>query len=110
MTSSIPTGSSLSRNVVTAFFDSRSDAEQAIERLADAGVSRDSIRFMPGDERDPPDTDRASSRAESGGFWDSLGDWFLPDEDRGAYAEGLRRGGYLISVNASDAQYERVID
>jgi uncharacterized protein (TIGR02271 family) len=110
MTSSMNPSSSPARRMVTAFFDSRTDAEQAIERLADAGVSRDSIRFMPGDERDPPDTDRASSRAESGGFWDSLGDWFLPDEDRGAYAEGLRRGGYLISVNASDAQYERVID
>ena len=39
-----------------------------------------------------------------------MGDWFLPDEDRGTYAEGLRRGGYLISVEATDEQYERVID
>jgi uncharacterized protein (TIGR02271 family) len=95
--------------MVTAFFDSRSDAEQAIERLVDAGVSRDSIRFMPGDERDPSDTAGEASRPEPRGFWDSLGDWFLPDEDRGTYAEGLRRGGYLISVNASDEQYARVM-
>ena len=39
-----------------------------------------------------------------------MGDWLLPDEDRGTYAEGLRRGGYLISVSATDEQYERVID
>ena len=97
--------------MVTAFFDSRSDAEQAIERLSEVGVSRDSIRFMPGDERDPIDNDAGTAtRTESGGFWDSLGDWFLPDEDRGTYAEGLRRGGYLLSVEASDAQYERVLD
>jgi uncharacterized protein (TIGR02271 family) len=96
--------------MVTAFFDSRSDAEQAIARLVDVGVSRDSIRFMPGDERDPSDTAGTSSRAEPRGFWDSLGNWFLPDEDRITYAEGLRRGGYLISVDASDEQYERVID
>ena len=51
-----------------------------------------------------------SARTEPRGFWDSLGDWFLPDEDRSAYAEGLRRGGYLLSVDASDSQYERVID
>jgi uncharacterized protein (TIGR02271 family) len=111
MTSSMNTGSSSTRRMVTAFFDSRSDAEQAIERLSEAGVSRDSIRFMPGDERDPIDNDAGTaSRRESGGFWDSLGDWFLPDEDRGTYAEGLRRGGYLLSVEATDAQYERVLD
>jgi uncharacterized protein (TIGR02271 family) len=97
--------------MVTAFFDNRSDAEDAIARLADAGVPRDSIRFMPGDERDPTDNDAGTSaRLEPRGFWESLGDWFLPDEDRGAYAEGLRRGGYLISVDASDEQYERVLD
>jgi uncharacterized protein (TIGR02271 family) len=97
--------------MVTAFFDSRSDAEQAVERLSEAGVSRDNIRFMPGDERDPTDNDaNTSARTEPRGFWDSLGDWFLPEEDRGTYAEGLSRGGYLISVEASDAQYERVLD
>jgi uncharacterized protein (TIGR02271 family) len=105
------TGSSSTRRMVTAFFDSRSDAEQAIKRLTEAGVSRDSIRFMPGDERDPIDNDAGTATdRESGGFWNSLGDWFLPDEDRGTYAEGLRRGGYLLSVEATDAQYERVLD
>jgi hypothetical protein len=110
MTSSTDPGSLAFRKVVTAFFDRRSDAEDAIERLADAGVSRDSIRFMPGDERDPPDDPAAARHAEPHGFWGALGGWFLPDEDRHAYAEGLRRGGYLISVNASDEQYERVLD
>lgn len=111
MTSSLSSGSASTRRMVTAFFDSRSDAEQAIERLTEAGVSRDTIRFMPGDERDPIDMDAGSSaRTEPRGFWDSLGGWFLPDADRGTYAEGLRRGGYLISVDASDAQYERVLD
>jgi uncharacterized protein (TIGR02271 family) len=105
------TGSSSTRRMVTAFFDSRSDAEQAIERLTEAGMSRDNIRFMPGDERDPTDNDAGTSaRTQPRGFWESLGDWFLPDEDRGAYAEGLSRGGYLLSVEATDTQYERVLD
>jgi uncharacterized protein (TIGR02271 family) len=111
MTPSMNTSSSSTRRMVTAFFDSRSDAEQAVERLTEAGVSRDNIRFMPGDERDPSDNDAGTTaRTEPRGFWDSLGDWFLPDEDRGTYAEGLSRGGYLISVEASDEQYERVLD
>jgi len=94
----------------TAFFDSRTDAEEAIERLVNAGVSRDSIRFMPGDECDPPDDPAAARRTEPRGFWGALDGWFLPYEDRHTYAEGLSRGGYLISVNASDEQYERVLD
>ena len=110
MTSSIPSSSLSSRKMVTAFFDGRSDAEDAIERLVDAGISRDGIRFMPGDERDPPDDPGATRRSEPRGFWNALDGWFLPDEDRNTYAEGLRRGGYLISVNATDEQYERVID
>ena len=110
MTSSMSPSSSSSQRMVTAFFDSRSDAEDAIERLADAGVPRDSIRFMPGDERDPPDDAGDAARTEPHGLWDSLGGLFLPDEDRGTYAEGLRRGGYLISVHVSDEQYERVLD
>ncbi|QRM36018.1 hypothetical protein [Microvirga sp. VF16] len=109
MTSSPGSSSASSQKLVTAFFDSRSDAETAIERLIDAGMSRDSIRFMPGDERDPPDDPGAAQRTEPRGFWGALGGWFLPDEDRHTYAEGLRRGGYLISVNASDEQYERVL-
>ena len=110
MTSSTNSNLSSSRRLVTAFFDSRGEAEDAIESLVEAGVPRESIRFMPGDERDLTDATGTSAHAEPRGFWDSLGDWLLPDEDRSTYAEGLRRGGYLLSVDASDSQYEAVID
>ena len=68
---------------------------------------------MPGNEsnNDIADQSRAPSLGEASvGFWDLLRDLFLPDEDRHTYAEGLRRGGYLVSVNATDAEYERVLD
>jgi uncharacterized protein (TIGR02271 family) len=39
-----------------------------------------------------------------------LADLFLPDEDRYTYTEGLSRGGYLVTVTATDAQYERTLD
>jgi uncharacterized protein (TIGR02271 family) len=113
MSSGTITGSS-ARRTVTAFFDSRTDADEAVDRLHAAGVSRDSIRLTPGNERD---TDGGGARTEthslgqaSVGFWDSLRDLFLPDEDRHVYAEGLRRGGYLVSVSATDTEYERVLD
>jgi uncharacterized protein (TIGR02271 family) len=112
MSSGTFSGSS-TRRTITAFFDSRTDAEEAIARLHSAGVSRDSIRLTPGDERDTGEmgrTDTNSLSEASVGFWDSLRDLFLPDEDRQTYAEGLRRGGYLVSVSANDTEYERVLD
>ena len=112
MSSGMTTGSS-SRRMITAFFDSRTDAEEAISRLHAAGVPRDGIRLTPSSEQDADATGGASTQSfpqASAGLWDSLRDLFLPDEDRYTYAEGLRRGGFLVSVSASDADYERVID
>jgi stress response protein YsnF len=103
-----PTSSS-PRRMVTALFDSRSEAENAIERLVNAGVPHDRIGLMPGDESEASDEAGASSRPEPRGFWGSLGDWLLPDEDRHLYAEGLSRGGYLISVTTGDEHYARVM-
>ena len=36
------------------------------------------------------------------GFWASLADLFMPDEDRHTYSEGLRRGGYLLTARVPD--------
>jgi hypothetical protein len=99
--------------LVTAFFDSRTDAEEAISRLFAAGIPRDSIRLTPSEQdtgTSSGSTGTQSFPEASNGLWESLRDLFLPDEDRHTYAEGLRRGGYLVSVQASDADYERVID
>jgi len=112
MNSGITTGTS-ARRTVTAFFDSRTDAEEAVARLQSAGLARDNVRLVPGNEKD---TDRSgtigtqSAGGGAGGFWNSLSDLFLPDEDRHTYAEGLRRGGYLLSVSVTDAEYDRVVD
>jgi uncharacterized protein (TIGR02271 family) len=95
--------------LVTALFDSRSAAENAIKRLVKAGVPHDRIGLMPGDESEASDEAGAFSRPEPRGFWGSLGDWLVPDEDRHLYAEGLSRGGYLISVTTGDEHYARVM-
>jgi uncharacterized protein (TIGR02271 family) len=106
------TTGSASQRLVTAFFDSRTDAEEAISRLQAAGIARDGIRLTASEQSSGTSggTDTQSFPEASNSLWDSLRDLFLPDEDRHAYAEGLRRGGYLVSVHASEADYERVID
>jgi uncharacterized protein (TIGR02271 family) len=112
MSSGMTAGSSAHR-MVTAFFDSRSDAEEAISRLHTAGIPRDGIRLTSSGERDNSRSGSTGTKSvgdASIGLWESLRDLFLPDEDRHTYAEGLSRGGYLVAVQTSDADYERVID
>ena len=100
---------SMNQRMITAFFDIRTDAEEAIARLEDIGIARGGIRLVPGHEQDT-DRGNASAGQETQGFWASLGDFFLPDEDRHTYAEGLNRGGYLLTVNVTDAEYDRALD
>ena len=50
---------------VTAFFDNRTDAEEAVRALHAAGVSRDSIRLVPGHERDEAEGADAPSLGEA---------------------------------------------
>ncbi len=94
---------------VTAMFDDRSDAEDAVESLVSEGISRDRIRMVAGTSGETTGT-TSYSDTDRGGFWDSLADFFFPDEDRSSYAEGLRRGGYLVTVTTDESRYDRVVD
>jgi len=106
------TSQTANQRTITAFFDKRQDADEAIQRLVSEGVSRTGINIVEGSQSNTQGSTAARSPAEQEGmgFWDALKDLFLPDEDRSTYAEGLRRGGYLVTVRVSEAQYERVVD
>lgn len=90
---------------ITAYFDSRADAQSAADRLREAGVLASDI--------DVHDSSAAGATGattdEDKGFWASLADLFMPDEDRYSYSEGIRRGGSVLSVRA-DGDFERVSD
>ena len=94
---------------VTAFFDDRENAEEAVERLVAGGIARDRIRMVAGEQ---PGGGMTAGRDtdSSKGFWDSLADLFMPDEDRYTYAEGLRRVGYLVTVTTTDGEYDQALD
>lgn len=102
------TNESAGSRTLTAFFRDRADAEEATRELADAGIAQDAIRMVPGKE---PDSVAASDiDTDRRGFWEALGDFFFPDDDRATYAEGLRRGGYLVTVNAaSEDQHAKAL-
>jgi uncharacterized protein (TIGR02271 family) len=96
------------RRTITAFFDSREDATEAVERLVQAGIPRSGINVVAGAQGTQAAS--VSREGEGLGFWEALKDLFLPDEDRATYAEGLRRGGFVVTVQADAAHYERAID
>ena len=93
------------RREVTAFFDDRESAERAMAALADAGVSAMDIRMIAGDSDTFGQID-----AEDMGFFEKLGNFFMPADDRTTYAEGLRRSGNVISVTASGEHIESALD
>jgi uncharacterized protein (TIGR02271 family) len=91
---------------LTAFFDSRSEATEAVTALVSAGIPRTSIQITPkSDSTSYRRSDRSSYdyNKDEGGFFSSLADFIMPDEDRYAYAEGMSRGGVTISVTTADA-------
>jgi len=90
---------------ITAFFNNREDAVAAVQRLQTAGIPRSDINLVEGSG-----SSASATSQEGGGFWETLKDLFLPDEDRHTYAEGLRRGGHLVTVRAAETHYERALD
>lgn len=92
---------------LTAFFDSKAEADKAVKALKGLGIADSSIRVTGGEEY----AGRASSDYEDRGFWESISDFFFPGDERATYAEGLRRGGYLVAVsNVPDDKHDQVLD
>jgi uncharacterized protein (TIGR02271 family) len=93
---------------LTAMYDTRGAAETARDQLIELGVAVDAvaIRGVEGGETAASSTTAAEDR----GFWASLSDLFMPDEDRHTYAEGLNRGGYLLSARVPDGLQDAAAD
>ena len=101
----------LSRNeYVAAFFDNEADAEAAVARITAEGIPRDQIRIVAGNADTGIETDTIPSEPREKGFFGALADLFMPENDRYAYAEGLSRGGYLVSLNTTPENRDRILD
>jgi uncharacterized protein (TIGR02271 family) len=103
---------SMSRSeYVTAFFDSEAEAEAAIARIEAEGVPRDQIRMVAGDLDSALEAGgTAAAEPRSKGFFGMLEDLFMPEDDRYVYAEGLSRGGFLVTVGTTSANRDRILD
>lgn len=93
---------------LSAFFDSSSEAQRAFDRLLALGIAESDVRLVPGKQSEGASEVRSE---EHRGFFEALADFFMPDEDRYTYAEGLSRGGFLVVVsNLSVSQYDQAVD
>ncbi|MFO1142414.1 MAG: YsnF/AvaK domain-containing protein [Amaricoccus sp.] len=91
---------------LTAFFDELEKAEDAQRALLDLGLPDATIRLTGGEEY----AGHGGYR-EDRGFWDSVHDFFFPNDDAATYAEGLRRGGYLLAVSGVPSdRYDQALD
>lgn len=90
---------------VTAFFDTRPAADAAIARIVATGVPQTDIHIVEGR------TEASTAAADDDkGFFEAIGDFFMGVEDRAAYAEGLNRGGYLVSVVTTAHNQDAILD
>lgn len=76
---------------VTALYDTRAEAEAAKQRLS-AAVDVDSARII--------DKESGNSGQQEQGS--SLGGVAMSHEDRHAYGEGIRRGGFMLCAEVDD--------
>ena len=100
----------MTTRTITAMFNTRQEAERAGRMLiTELGLSSGTVRTSPETGITDAGYDPANPYAEKG-FFASLKDMFLPEEDRYAYAEGMRRGAVLLTATVEESQVARASD
>ena len=100
----------MATRTLTAMFKTRSEAERAEQALtSELGLNRSTIQTSPGTGVTDAGYDQARPYEEKG-FFASLKNLMLPEEDRYAYAEGMRRGAVLLNAKVDEGQIDRASD
>lgn len=89
----------MTERMLTAMYDTPGAAESARNDLIARGIADTDITVRG--------TGASASGAPVGddrSFWEELKDLFVPDEDRYTYAEGMKRGGYVLTVRVPEGQ------
>lgn len=94
----------MARQTLVASFDNRGEAENAVQALLAAGFDRDHIHLHANGSAAEADTGKHK------GFWDTIADFFMPDDDRSVYDESVRRGGVTLVVAAEEARVDHAAE
>lgn len=87
-------------NRIVAVYETTERAASARDLLVKAGVPSGDMQLL--DQAQMPGTTPAGDVTDHG-IWSSLKSLFVPDEDAYGYAEGVRRGHAVLSVDPSNA-------
>lgn len=104
-------------HTVAAIFDSYGDAQSAMNALFNEGFTSAEVKLSPSDDSREARERAVGQSAASKEGW-SIGDFFRSlfgsdqySDDAGMYAEAIRRGSYLVSIDAStEAKAEQAVD
>ena len=100
----------MAKQTLTAFFDTRDHAKGAALALRQSGVPASDVILSPEDARAELTTGESyagSGEPKRTGFLATLEEMFGGYEDRDTYAEGVRRGGTLLTAHLDDAHIDR---
>jgi len=91
-------------------FSTRSDAERAATSIRqNTALTDTTVRVLPEEDGETTAV-TGDHRQHDTGFLASLRNLFIPEEDRYGYAEGMRRGGYMVAVDTEERHTHEVID
>ena len=95
---------------ITAFFDTRAEAQAAADRLRHMGLGTADVAIHDAGAGAGTERMSGSATGEPKGFLASLSDFFVPDDERTTYEEGVRRGGSVLTVRAEESNFDAVSD
>lgn len=104
-------------HTVAAIFDSYEDAQSAMNALFNEGFTRADVKLSPPDDSREARQSAVGAPASSKEGW-GIGDFFRSlfgsdqhSDDAGMYAEAIRRGSYLVTIDAqSESQADQAVD
>ncbi len=100
----------MAKQTITAVFDTRDHAESAGLSLRQAGIPAADVTLSPEDAREELGANYGTVTApKPTGFMASLENMFGGYDDRDTYAEGVRRGGTLLTAHVDDAHIDRAV-
>ena len=90
---------------ITAMYDTYPEATAAKAKLVALGIPEVGVRILSGNQ-----AATAGTTTHEEGMWGSLKEFFMPEEDRHLHAEGLHRGGTMLTATVEDGYAERTYD
>jgi uncharacterized protein (TIGR02271 family) len=96
----------MTTRTITAIYDSESDARAARQQLLQSGLEDDDVRIV---SHQLTSTAVGGDAQKHEGLWESIKDFFVGDDDRPVYSEGLRRGGCLLTARVPDERSDEAI-